>query len=58
MHAEYTFVLLKLANMLLCEKPMALTVEDCDKMIAACKQAANHYLSVIAYILNLTISKW
>jgi predicted dehydrogenase len=39
MHAEYTIRAAKAGKHVICEKPMALTVEDCDKMIAACKQA-------------------
>jgi len=39
MHAEYTIRGAKAGKHITCEKPMAITVEDCDKMIAACKQA-------------------
>ena len=39
MHAEYTIRAAKAGKHVICEKPMALNVEDCDKMIAACKQA-------------------
>jgi len=39
MHAEYTIRAAKAGKHVISEKPMALTVEDCDKMIAACKQA-------------------
>lgn len=39
MHAEYTIRAAKAGKHVICEKPMAITVEDCDKMIAACKQA-------------------
>jgi predicted dehydrogenase len=39
MHAEYSIRAAKAGKHVTCEKPMALTVEDCDKMIAACKQA-------------------
>ena len=39
MHAEYTIRAAKAGKHVICEKPMAITVEDCDKMIGACKQA-------------------
>jgi len=39
MHAEYTIRAAKAGKHVTCEKPMAITVEDCDRMINACKQA-------------------
>ena len=39
MHAEYTIRAAQAGKHVICEKPMALTVDDCDKMIAACKKA-------------------
>jgi glucose-fructose oxidoreductase len=47
MHAEYTIRALKAGKHVLCEKPMATTVADCEAMIAAAK-AANRKL-MIAY---------
>ena len=47
MHAEYTIRAAKAGKHVLCEKPMATNVADCEKMIAACK-AANVKL-MIAY---------
>jgi predicted dehydrogenase len=47
MHAEYTIRAAKAGKHVLCEKPMATSVSDCEKMIAACK-AANVKL-MIAY---------
>jgi predicted dehydrogenase len=47
MHAEYTIRAAKAGKHVLCEKPMATSVEDSEKMIAACK-AANVKL-MIAY---------
>jgi len=39
LHAEYTVRAAKAAKHVICEKPMAITVEDCDRMMAACKEA-------------------
>ncbi len=39
MHAEYVIRAAKAGKHVICEKPMAVTVEDCDRMIAACKEA-------------------
>ncbi|MFN6559455.1 MAG: Gfo/Idh/MocA family protein [Nostoc sp. ChiSLP01] len=39
MHREYTVRGAKAGKHILCEKPMATTVEDCQQMIDACKQA-------------------
>jgi predicted dehydrogenase len=50
MHAEYTIRAAKAGKHVLCEKPMACSVEDCQKMIDACK-AANRKL-MIAYRMH------
>jgi predicted dehydrogenase len=39
MHAEYVIRAAKAGKHVICEKPMAITPEDCDRMIAACKEA-------------------
>lgn len=39
MHAEFVIRAAHAGKHVICEKPMALTVEDCDRMIAACKEA-------------------
>ena len=39
MHAEYVVRAARAGKHVICEKPMAVTVEDCDRMIAACKDA-------------------
>jgi len=45
MHAEYTIRALKAGKHVLCEKPMATSVEDCQRMIDAAK-AANKKLMI------------
>ncbi|HVF96829.1 MAG TPA: Gfo/Idh/MocA family oxidoreductase, partial [Flavisolibacter sp.] len=39
LHAEYVVRAARAGKHVICEKPMAITVEDCDRMIAACKEA-------------------
>jgi predicted dehydrogenase len=39
MHADYVVRAAAAGKHVICEKPMAITVEDCDRMIAACKKA-------------------
>jgi glucose-fructose oxidoreductase len=39
MHAEYTVRAAKAGVHVLCEKPMAVSVRECQQMIAACRQA-------------------
>jgi predicted dehydrogenase len=61
MHAEYTIRAAKAGKHVICEKPMAVSVKECDDMIAACK-ASNKLLS-IGYRLhfepfNLTMSQY
>lgn len=45
MHAEYTIRGFAAGKHVICEKPLAITVADCDKMIAAAKKA-NKQLAV------------
>lgn len=39
LHAEYVVRAAKAGKHVICEKPMAITMEDCDRMINACKEA-------------------
>lgn len=50
MHAEYTIRAAKAGKHVICEKPMALTVKDCQAMIDACQ--ANNVLLSIGYRLH------
>lgn len=50
MHAEYVIRAAQAGKHVICEKPMATNVEDCDKMIAACKEAGK--LLSIGYRLH------
>src|SRR4051794_39549087 len=50
MHAEYTIRALKAGKHVLCEKPMAVTVEDCERMVAAAREADRKLM--IAYRLH------
>jgi predicted dehydrogenase len=45
MHKEYVVRAAQAGKHVICEKPMALTIEECDEMIEACKNA-NRLLSI------------
>ena len=50
MHAEYTIRAARAGKHVICEKPMAVTVEECDAMVAACRDAGT--LLSIGYRLH------
>lgn len=50
MHAEFTIRGLKAGKHVLCEKPMAASVEDCERMIAAQKETGKKLM--VAYRLH------
>ncbi len=51
MHAEYTVRAAQAGKHVLCEKPMAMNVKECEQMIAACKKA--NVKLMIAYRCHL-----
>jgi glucose-fructose oxidoreductase len=51
MHAEYAIRAAKAGVHVLCEKPMAVTEAECERMIKACRD--NHVKLMIAYRLHL-----
>ena len=51
MHAEYTIRAAQAGKHVLCEKPMANSVADCEAMVAACKKADRKLM--IAYRLHV-----
>lgn len=50
MHEEYTIRAVHAGKHVICEKPMAITVEECDRMITACNNAGK--LLSIGYRLH------
>ena len=50
LHAEYTVRAAQAGVHVLCEKPMAVTADECERMIAACR--ANRVKLMIAYRLH------
>jgi predicted dehydrogenase len=50
LHADYTIRAARAGKHVLCEKPMAVTVEQCEAMIAACEQAGKSL--AVAYRLH------
>ena len=44
MHADVTIAALKAGKHVLCEKPMATNIEDCERMVAAAKQYGRYLM--------------
>src|SRR6476619_5239657 len=55
MHAEYTIRAARAGVHVLCEKPMAVTVQECQQMIAACRNAGVKLM--VAYRLHFEALK-
>jgi len=55
LHCEHTLAAAQAGRHVFCEKPMALTVADCDRMIQACKKAGVKLMvgQVLRYIPDL-----
>jgi phthalate 4,5-cis-dihydrodiol dehydrogenase len=43
-HMEHTIAAARAGKHVICEKPMAVTLQQCDRMIRACEDAGVHYL--------------
>jgi phthalate 4,5-cis-dihydrodiol dehydrogenase len=43
-HMEHTITAARAGKHVICEKPMAVTLQQCDRMIRACEDAGVHYL--------------
>ena len=57
LHAEQSIQVLKAGIHVLCEKPMAITVEDCERMIAASDKAKKHLFIVKQNRFNVPIAE-
>jgi UDP-N-acetyl-2-amino-2-deoxyglucuronate dehydrogenase len=57
LHAEQSIQVLEAGIHVLCEKPMAITVEDCERMIAASDKAKKHLFIVKQNRFNVPIAE-
>jgi UDP-N-acetyl-2-amino-2-deoxyglucuronate dehydrogenase len=57
LHAKHSIALLKAGFNVLCEKPMAISVKDCEKMIKAADTAKKHLFIVKQNRFNLPVAE-
>jgi UDP-N-acetyl-2-amino-2-deoxyglucuronate dehydrogenase len=57
MHARHSILALKAGINVLCEKPMAISTEDCKKMIAASKESGKHLMVIKQNRFNAPVAE-